>query len=187
MELTASTFVLCPWLLTQTSRSRGSVIAGTRTDSQLSPRLPPRSYFNGPIATVLPSICGHIGDGVLITNVLRDLLGDWQNVVQPVWKKRSTSSFLCEPPQHTRVPIRIGHIKDSNGIDQCIRLICHHHDLRQGMFAGIVGTIAYHNQHFLIAISLCEVIEACGNRIVESRHAIRGNPRECNLQLANIV
>ena len=69
--------------------------------------------------------------------------------------------------EHARVAIVILLIKDADGVDNCVRLPGHGHDLGEVVFAGVVAAIADHDQHFLVAIALLQVLESGGNRIVQ--------------------
>src|SRR5579872_159125 len=119
-----------------------------------------------PVRSVTTFIAGRIGEGVLITDVVSDLFADGSYVFQRIRQESFAPRLTGQLLEYTRIAIFILRIKDADGIDNCVGLPGHGHDLGQAVFAGSVPTVADHDQHFLGVASLLQAIEAGGNRIV---------------------
>ena len=71
-----------------------------------------------------------------------------------------------------RVAVLILFLKKANGIDNRIGMLGHGHDLGQSMLAGIVTSVADYDQHFLVPVTLLQVLECCSHGIIERRPPI---------------
>ena len=144
-------------------------------------------HLDGPIGSVPLSVRGDIGKRVLIADIVRDPFTDRDNVLYGFRQEGLASGVLRQLPEYAGVLLAIVLIEEADGVDDGVRLSCKGRDLAQPMFAGVVASIADHDQHFLVTIALLQVRECGSYRVVQCCLAVGGYARQGNFQLRHLV
>lgn len=126
---------------------------------------------NGAPGSGLRIAAGDVSDGVLMPDVARDALADFDNLIELAWKVSFASGCPGETAEHPRVPVLIVFFKDADGVDEHVGLFRQFQDISQRVCARVVAAIANDDQDFLVPDALMHALMSLDNRIVERRLA----------------
>ncbi len=74
-------------------------------------------HLDDPIGSVLLSVRGDIGEGVLVTDIVSDPFADGDNVLQRFRQESLAARVLGKLLEHAGVLVGILLIEDANGVD----------------------------------------------------------------------
>src|ERR1035438_4120542 len=140
-------------------------------------------HIDDSISAILLQDRRSIGQRVLIAYISGNSSADGCDLIRRFRKECFAAGFFRKSLEHAWVLIAVPLIEDADRIDDCIGRFSHFNKPGKTELAGIVAAIADHDKNLLVASAFLEVIEGCGNRIVERGFANRMDCSKGALQL----